>query len=103
MIGKIQKDIFYSISTVHLAIEVPEGDASGNNDIERMLGAELWYLDTGVDGFHYIITYAINFIAENQRVFFIFFGLKFIQHDAVFSLLNGDDRVAFIAQLLNRL
>jgi len=60
-----------------------------------MLSAKLGYLDTSIYQLHCFITHAVYFVAEDERIFFIFIGFEIIQHDAFFGLLNGNDRITF--------
>jgi len=62
-----------------------------------MLCAELWYFDTGIDGAHCFVAYAINLVAKNEGIFLACFSFKIVQHNAVPGLFNGNDGVTFLA------
>ena len=51
--------------------EIPQNYTRRYHDIKRMLGAKLRYLDTSIYQLHHLITHAVYFVAEYERVFFM--------------------------------
>ena len=75
--------------------ELPNGDTSCDRDIERMLGAELWNLETAVAEGNNLIIDAFDLVAENDgNGGMVSWELKLIELDAGIDLLNGIDEIA---------
>lgn len=76
----------------------PEYYSYRDRDIERMLGAVLWYFQGEVGCIYGVLGYSGNFIAENESVSAAFLRVEIFQRNRVDGLFYTHDRVTFVFQ-----
>ena len=82
---------------------MPEDDADGDADIERMLRAPLGDFQREIGCIYDALLHAVHFVSENERVTIARNGLEIIKFDGVDSLFDRYHGIALSLEGLYRI
>ena len=72
---------------------MPNDDAGGDGDVQGVLGAELWNLQTAITGINHFLMNALHFIAEDNGIFLACQRCEVLKHGGAMGLFNGKNLI----------
>ena len=78
---------------------MPENDAGGDGDVERVLGAELRDFKAGIGEVDGLLLYTADFVAEDEGGGLVGGEMEVGEGDAALGLLDGIEGVALGAEM----
>ena len=67
---------------------MPDGKTARNTDIERMLDADLRYLDTEIARIHHLLVHSVDLMTEDKGIFPVGPWVEILKWDAPLDLLE---------------